>query len=374
MEKINVPVDLLLDSTLTASAKVIWMVLKLHPELTKQGRPSPTRLAALTCLSRPTVRKGLARLAAAGWYSMSPPGISLPTTGPKAWRFVEMPIDLLEDHSVRPQAVVMYGVLQATPEYKPPTGKYTRKQLREMTGKALKTISRATNMLVQHGWLERTRKNHLCPYIFTVKNPIYEQCKEEIERIKRLLRRPNRRGEQLMRRHLSLIVDSEDFEDDASPGFLVNPFTDEEMQLDRYYPGLAAFEFNGRQHYEPTEFATPKDVAKQKARDCIKAMICQERGIPLIIVHPEDLTLERMIQKVGNYLPLRDLRKKGPVIRFLEEVSLRYRLAAQQNQALAASRAVGADGQRHAFTANNQAHAASQGRASIAPEAGAVQG
>jgi len=81
-----------------------------------------------------------------------------------------------------------------------------------------------------------------------------------------------------------------------------------------------------------------------------------------------------MIQKVGNYLPLRDLRKKGPVIRFLEEVSLRYRQAAQQNQALAASRAVGADGQRHAFTANNQAHAASQGRASIAPEAGAVQG
>ena len=339
MEKINVPVDLLLDSTLTASAKVIWMVLKLHPELTKQGRPSPTRLAVLTGLSRPTVRKGLATLAAAGWYRLSPPGISVPTTEPKPRRIVEIPIELLEDHSVRPQAVVMYGVLQATPEYKPPTGKYTRKQLREMTGKALKTISRATNMLVQRGWLERARKNHLCPYIFTVKNPIYEQCKEEIERIKRLLRRPNRRGEQLMRRHLSLIVDSEDFEDDASPGFLVNPFTDEEMQLDRYYPGLAAFEFNGRQHYEPTEFATPKDVAKQKARDCIKAMICQERGIPLIIVHPEDLTLERMIQKVGNYLPLRDLRKKGPVIRFLEEVSLRYRLAAQQNQALAADRA-----------------------------------
>ena len=127
MEKVKVPVALLLDSTLTASAKVIWMVLKLHPELTKQGRPSPTRLAVLTGLSRPTVRKGLATLAAAGWYRLSPPGISVPTTEPKPRRIVEIPIELLEDHSVRPQAVVMYGVLQATPEYKPPTGKYTRK-------------------------------------------------------------------------------------------------------------------------------------------------------------------------------------------------------------------------------------------------------
>jgi hypothetical protein len=339
MEKVKVPADLLLNSTITASAKLIWMILKLHPELTKQGRPSPTRLAVLTGLSRPTVRKGLATLAAAGWYRLSPPGISLPSTEPKPWRFVQMPIELLEDRSVRPQAVVMYGVLQATPGFDPPTGKYTRKQLREMTGKALKTISRATNMLVQRGWLERTRKNHLCPYIFTVKNPVYEQCLEEIESLKRLLSRPNRKGEQLMRGHLSLIVASNEFEDDASPGFLVNPFTKEEMQLDRYYPGKAAFEFNGQQHYEPTEFATQEDVEKQQARDDIKAGICRRRGIPLIVVHPEDLTLETMIQKVGNHLPLRDLRHKQPVIRFLERVSRGYRQAARREQALAAKRA-----------------------------------
>ena len=339
MEKVKVPADLLLNSTITASAKLIWMILKLHPELTKQGRPSPTRLAVLTGLSRPTVRKGLARLAAAGWYRLSPPGISLPTARPKPWRFVEIPIELLEDHYVRPQAVVMYGVLQATPEYKPPTGKYTRKQLREMTGTALKTISRATNMLVQRGWLERTRKNHLCPYIFTVKNPIYEQCQEEIELLKKRFGKAKHLGEAVMRGQLSLIGALDNYEDDSSPGFLVNPFTDEEMQLDRHYPGKAAIEFNGRQHYEPTEFATPKEVEKQQARDDIKAGICRRRGIPLIIVRPEDLTLETMIQKVGNHLPLRDLRHKQPVIRFLERVSRGYRQAARREQALAAKRA-----------------------------------
>src|SRR5690554_1823611 len=113
MERVHVPVDLLLDPTITASAKVVWMALRLYPELTdgrhpsnrssggasgcssgcslgrppelrpehppgrstsgssdrpserppgrptarSLGRPSPTRLAALTGLSRPTVRK-----------------------------------------------------------------------------------------------------------------------------------------------------------------------------------------------------------------------------------------------------------------------------------------------------------------------------
>ncbi len=351
MDKVNVPTELLLDTSLTASAKVVWIALKLYPELTREGRPSPTRLAALTRLSRPTVRKGLARLAAAGWYRLSPPGISLPTARPKPWRFVEIPIELLEDHYVRPQAVVMYGVLRATPGFNPPTGKYTRKQLREMTGKALKTISRATNMLLRHGWLERTRKNHLCPYIFTVKNPIYEQCQEEIELLKKRFGKAKHLGEAVMRGQLSLIVALDNYEDDSSPGFLVNPFTDEEMQLDRHYPSKAAIEFNGRQHYEPTEFATPKDVAKQKARDCIKAMICHERGLPLIIVHPEDLTLETMIQKVRDYLPLRDLSRKGPVIRFLEEVSSRYRQAARREQALAAKRAAADRSQRQEVTA-----------------------
>ena len=338
-ESVRVPVDLLLDSTITASAKVIWMVLRLHPALTKQRRPSPTRLAELTGLSRPTVRLGLKRLAASGWYRLSPPGPTQPAIEPKIRRFVKIPRELLEDHAVRPQAVVMYGVLRATPGFKPPTGKYTRKQLREMTGKTLKTISRATNMLAACGWLQRTRKNHLCPYIFTVRNPVYEACQDELRRMKRQMDKAKYIGEETMRQYLTALVTSVEFEDNASPGFLVNPFTHERMELDRYYPGRAAFEFNGPQHYEPTEFATPEDVEKQQARDDIKAGICQRRGIPLVIIRPEDLTLETMIQKVGSHLPIRDLSNSGPIIQYLEKISYRYRKAARRRQALAAKRA-----------------------------------
>ena len=88
MERARVPVDLLLDSSITASAKVVWIALRLYPELTRHGRPSPTQLATLTCLSRPTVRQGLARLAAAGWYQLSPAGPVLPPAKPNTWHFV----------------------------------------------------------------------------------------------------------------------------------------------------------------------------------------------------------------------------------------------------------------------------------------------
>ena len=344
MERVRVPVDLLLDSSITASAKVVWMVLRLYPELTRKGRPSPTQLAALTGLSRPTVRQALTRLAAAGWYRLSPPRAAQPPIQPKTRRFVSIPGELLDDRSVRPQAVVMYGVLQATPDFNPPTGKYTRRQLKEMTGRTLKTISRATNMLAERGWLERTRKNHLCPYIFTVKNPVYEQCQEEIERIVKRINRALHKGEELMRSYLSNIVDSDEFEDNSSPGFLVNPFTHERMQFDRYYSRRVAFEFNGPQHYKPTEFASPEDVYKQRTRDFIKAMICEDRGIKLVVIHPEDLTLRRMIQKVGNLLPLRDLRNRRPILQYLEKRSWRYRQAALRNQSPAAKRATGAGG------------------------------
>ena len=343
MEKVSVPVDLLLDSSIAASAKVVWMVLRLR-ELTEQGRPSPTRLAALTGLSRPTVRKGLARLAAAGWYHLSPPRAVLPKTQPGTRRFVTIPGELLEDRSIRPQAVVMYGVLQATPGFRPPTGQYTRKQLREITGRALKTIRRATNMLAACGWIEFSRKNHLCPFVFTVKNPVYEACKAELEGVVKRINRADYIGEEIMRQFLTAIVDSDNYQDNASPGFLVNPFTRERMELDRYYHGGVAFEFNGPQHYEPTEFATPQDVEKQRARDYIKAGICRDRGIPLVVIHPEDLTLETMIRKVGTYLPLRDLRKVRPIIQYLEWRSRRYRRSALRNQALAAKRAAAAGG------------------------------
>ena len=52
-----------------------------------------------------------------------------------------------------------------------------------------------------------------------------------------------------MREILSLIVASATFVDDGSLGFLVNPRTREQMQLDRFYMyEKVGLEFNGYQH------------------------------------------------------------------------------------------------------------------------------
>ncbi len=112
------------------------------------------------------------------------------------------------------------------------------------------------------------------------------------------------------------------------------------MQLDRYYPPGVAFEFNGPQHYGPTQHYTAEEAANQRVRDLIKAGICASRGIQLKIVHAEDLSLSKMKKIVGHLLPLRDLRHEGPRIRYLESVSRLYRRKAQRSQ-FSSARALG---------------------------------
>lgn len=373
MGKVGVPVELLLDQSLTASAKIVWMAMNLFEVATNSGRPSVTRLASLTNLSRPTVRKALADLDAAQWYpspqtqsgltdttdashsadTADPADTSYQTGSeantqakhqvhaqgdhnqPRIRDFATIPSQLLEDHALKPQAVVMYGVLQATPEYHRRSGKVTFKLLAELTGKQLKVVRRSIYQLVQRGWLQVVRKNRLYPFGFTVRNPVHEQCMAELGLVKKRLKKAEFYGEALMKEFLTLIVDSTDFEDNARPGFLVNPLTEERMELDRYYHSGVAFEFNGPQHYRATELATSKEVAKQRARDRIKAGICEDRGIVLIIIHAEDLTLQTMIEKVRSHLPLRDLRNKERIVRYLELVSERYRQSILRGESIA---------------------------------------
>jgi hypothetical protein len=117
-----------------------------------------------------------------------------------------------------------------------------------------------------------------------------------------------------------------DFEDNATPGFLINPLTGEEMQLDRFYPPGVALEYNGPQHYGPTDlYPSDPEARKQRSRDLMKKALCAERGITLVVVHPEDLSLQRLRQMTDGLLPHRSLDGHEPLVAYLESVSLRYR-------------------------------------------------
>lgn len=334
-----VPVSLVLDPGLSPSAKLIWMILRLNDD------DSPARPALLekrSGLSRKTVLKGLAELAAAGWYSATSGGHTTPgehadaieraRSGARVPIPIPIPGDLLDDRRVRVRGRILYGHLQLTPLFRHPAGQFTYACLSGLTSASLPTVKRAVRDLVATGWLHIAQKTQLDPVHFSLRNPIIERGQAEVDRARRRLQEAPFVGEGLMHAYLSLLVDSDDFEENATPGFLVNPWTDERMELDRFYPPAVAFEFNGPQHYGATALFSQESAAKQRGRDYMKMGICAGRGIRLVVIHPEDLALESMRQKIGHLLPLRDLNGHEQLIAFLESISRRYRLAAKRGR------------------------------------------
>jgi hypothetical protein len=91
--------------------------------------------------------------------------------------------------------------------------------------------------------------------------------------------------ENLMRRALEQLLGKPFLK--ARPAFLRNPATGRPLEFDAYNEELRiAAEFNGVQHERyPNPFhSTRKQFEAQQARDRLKAVLCQEQGIKLIVV------------------------------------------------------------------------------------------
>jgi len=301
------PARLLLDGDLSASAKLLWLTGRLCDDW------SPAGLQRISGLARGTVLKGLTELRAAGWFAHTTRGE----------RKVVVPGDLLTDVRLGVNARLLYGVLQLA------EGPCSYAGLSSLACMSPNTVKRAVGELVRAGWLQVSQPHKYAPVRFVLSHPQAARDQAELEAARQRLEEAPYLGEALMREFLSLLIDSDAFEENASPGFLVNPWTDERMQFDRFYPPDVAFEFNGPQHYGPTGRFSGESAARQRGRDYMKMGICVERGIRLVIIHPEDLTLKAMSAKLGDHLPRRELTGHEPLIRFLEAVSRRYRRAAK---------------------------------------------
>ena len=243
---VKVPGPLLLDRQLAESAKLLWMLLQLDAR-SDHAPISPRLLQARSGLTRPTVLRGLARLESAGWLPACPNDPQ--TTAPGC---ADLPGDLLIDNRVGVQARLLYGALHLTPGFQNRTGQFTYANLSGLTGVSPTTVKQALRALLDTGWLQVSQKSKFSPIHFTLRHPVAQRREGEVVEAGRRLEEASFVGEALMREYLSLIVDSDEYEDNATPGFLVNPYTGEGMQFDRYYPPRVAFEFNGPQHYGPT--------------------------------------------------------------------------------------------------------------------------
>lgn len=229
---------------------------------------------------------------------------------------VTMPARLMADRTIRPQAKLLYALLQTLP------GRFTHGDLARQAGISTVTTRHSIRDLLQAGWIRTTQASKQSPIRFSLLNPDRDRITTEIAHMEVRLQEAEYKGELIMKEYLSLLVDSDDYEDNARPGFLVNPLTGELMELDRYYSGLVGFEYNGEQHERPTKrFPDPAKVAMQQARDLMKEALCARRGIKVVVITAADLSLKRMLAKVGNLLPLRDPNPNAALFQYLDRVS-----------------------------------------------------
>lgn len=342
VQTITVPLELLLFKGLTPAAKFLWITIHMDAVNGRKRSHAPTQLARRTGLARSTVYAGLDRAKKLGWlvsYRDS-------ATGKKRWRAVrptsvsgvetwsthglrhlsvEIPVDLIKVRgTVRPQALICFGILQITAGFRRWAGQFKWAEFSRLAGLHVKTVKRAVRCLAEAGWIRIVQKNRLAPIRFRLQHAD-EARKFEVQR---RLERAEFKGEALMREILSVAVDSQDCVDNARPAFLVNPATGERLEFDRFYPlDRVAFEFNGRQHYEVTEWYSKEEVAAQRKRDAIKQLICREKKIELVVVRAEDLSFNTILEKIGDLLPLRNLQGYERTIKFLEEACARHRRA-----------------------------------------------
>ncbi|MGE5559751.1 MAG: hypothetical protein ACM3XN_01680 [Chloroflexota bacterium] len=301
---LDVPVALLLDQNLSPAAKLVWMLCRLHatapPRSATSPLPVPHRLLkAQSGLARSTISAVRAKVATI-------PVLPGPVT--------TIPASLLTDPALPAAAKVLYGILQGQ------NGEFTYPALHRLTGASPTALRRAVAALVEANWLATDRRNRLAPVRFTLHNVAIARQQSEVALAIRRLHHGPSKGEALMKEYLSLLIDSHEFEDNARPGWLVNPKTGERLELDRFYINVAAFEYNGAPHFGADEHAI-----EQQTRDLIKIGICAQRRIPVVIIHSEDLSLSAMRAKIGQLLPLRDLTGHELLVTFLERAARRYR-------------------------------------------------
>ncbi len=303
-----VPVSesLLLHPELTATAKLLWMMVQLDES------PSQVDLAAKLGVSRSSVVRGLRKLAQVGAQG-----------GPAR---ATMPADLLLDKDLSVQAKLLFAYLQLTPGCVEWNGNFTYASLCELTGLCRSTVQQALRDLSDEGWVIISQKHPYAPVRFTLRNRAAINRAIAVSEAAERLKEARYEGEALMREYLNLLVDSNNWEDGARPNFLENPFTGQNLEFDRFYPPSVAFEYNGPQHYRTTKkYANEAKVRNQIGRDLIKLGLCTRLGITLVVVHAEDLCFERMRGKVEGLLPLRPLTGQEPMITYLESLRPRNR-------------------------------------------------
>ncbi|MDI6823422.1 MAG: hypothetical protein QME93_04110 [Bacillota bacterium] len=202
----------------------------------------------------------------------------------------------------------------------------TKRQLRQLTGiRSPSSLDHYLNVLEHAGWLRteplpRQRRSYI-PH-----DPYHEARLQRLAVVKRNLAAAPHLGEALLREIVTELVDSSNILFNARPAYLANPLSDQPLEYDILCCGRVALEFNGPQHYGPTEkYPDPDEARRQRSRDLMKQALSAQHGIHLVVIVPEDLSFEKVSHKLHGLVPLREIDPEDPVVAHLRKAARDYR-------------------------------------------------
>ncbi|MGE5483883.1 MAG: hypothetical protein ACM3X4_02560 [Ignavibacteriales bacterium] len=229
---------------------------------------------------------------------------------------VHLPIELIRSRDVSPMEKLLYLGAEAA-------GPRSISELARLAGIDTGNASRGCAALARAGWFRLARNGRGLVPIPVLPRAAQEQ---QAKQLTRALGLAPQKGEFLMKRWLDLLVASDDFVDNARPPSLVNPMTGEPLEFDRFYLEGVVFEFNGAQHYGPTQTYPSEQAFKEiRTRDLLKKGMSLEQGIVLVEVIADDLSLDGMRKKVPENLRQSAIDASGAYVKALERMCQEYR-------------------------------------------------
>lgn len=289
--------------------------------------------------SATTVRRHVHQLERSGWLTfMRTRGRNVPEYHfPKQQtrsQLIKVPASLLLDANLTPFAKWFYAFLIAYCKHKQ-THVATQSELLKTAGLAGDQALRGAIAQLQHtGWLRIRRHGRSTGSMYELLDPHWALREAIREDIAFDLMSRTYKGESLLKAMLDILVPFEPCEDNAQPKYLVNLSTGQLMEFDRWYPlARVAIEFNGPQHYEPTNaFPDPNNVLQQRQRDLLKLAHATQYKTHFVTITPPELTFPKLQEIFAGLLPMVPLQPEDPVVRFLAHYSRNYARKASRGQ------------------------------------------
>ncbi|MGI6543682.1 MAG: hypothetical protein ACOX44_11585 [Limnochordia bacterium] len=305
MIDIDVPVAFLYDRSIRYGTKVVCMAIQcgLKQGFDKEKLVSSAFLAKQLGKKKTTITRALKQLQASSWPVDEPFALDGVET-------VKVPNLLILDKKLTNSAKVLFCLI-LTLRIGPDGVREARfSEMHKLFGLGFCTVKRGIVALRARHWLLTYQKNKHAPIKLKIDFPFRQPLEEfsaimdEVEKVGAM--EGTSKGEKVLLATLKVLVDSDYYDDHYSPKFLINPDTGRPMHYDRFYHHQGvAIEFNGPQHYRVTAWFDAETVTAQKRRDSNKRQLSDYSRVTQIVFIREDLTLERILEKIQEHLPLR---------------------------------------------------------------------